>query len=81
MAPRWLRVSTPHFEMYTTGGEGQALDELRTFEQVRYFFLKKNGAESVGSGPVRIVAFRSEEEFLPYRPNASAFAYYEQGRN
>lgn len=78
---RWLRVSTPHFEMYTTGSEEQALAELQMFEQVRYFFLRADGANSVGSEPVRIVAFRSEQEFRPYSPNASAFAYYEQARN
>lgn len=77
----WLRVSTPHFEMYTTGSEAQALDELHTFEQVRNFFFQTEGAKSVGSAPVRIIAFRSELEFRPYSPNGSAFAYYERARN
>lgn len=79
--PHWLRVSTPHFAMYTTDSETQAVGELRMFEQVRYFFLKEDGANSVGSNPVRIVAFRSEQEFQPYSPNTTAFAYYEQARN
>jgi hypothetical protein len=67
--------------MYTTDSEQQALGELRIFEQVRYFFLQTAGAESVGSNPVRIIAFGSRQEYQPYSPNASAFAYYERARN
>lgn len=78
---QWLRISTPHFEMYTTNSEQQALAELRMFEQVRDFFLHTAGAESVAGNPVRIIAFSSRQEYLPYSPNASAFAYYEQARN
>ncbi|MGH9610725.1 MAG: hypothetical protein ACRD34_13755, partial [Bryobacteraceae bacterium] len=81
MKPHWLRISAPHFEMYTTGGEQQALAELRMFEQVRHFFLETAGAKSVGSNPVRIIAFHSRQEYQPYSPNASAFAYYEQARS
>ncbi|MGH9654234.1 MAG: tetratricopeptide repeat protein [Bryobacteraceae bacterium] len=81
LKPHWLRISAPHFEMYTTGGEQQALAELRMFEQVRHFFLETAGAKSVGSNPVRIIAFHSRQEYQPYSPNASAFAYYEQARS
>ena len=79
-AQRWIRVSTPHFEMLTTNNEKQATRALQTFEQVRYFFLKNNGKQQAPDGLVRILAFSSEKEYKPYRMNEGAFAYYLQSR-
>lgn len=75
-AEHWIRVSTPHFEMYTTNGEKQAIGALQVFEQVRYFFMEKSPSKTAPNDVVRIIAFRSEKEYKPYKPNEGAFAYY-----
>lgn len=75
-AEHWIRVSSPHFEMYTTNGERQATEALKVFEQVRYFFLQRSSSKTAPNDMVRIIAFRSEKEYKPYRPNEGAFAYY-----
>lgn len=79
-AEHWIRVTTPHFEMYTTNGEKQATAALEVFEQVRYFFLQNSKSKTVPGTPVRIIAFRSEKEYTPYRFNEGAFAYYLRSR-
>ncbi len=74
--PRWTRIVSPNFEMYTTAGERSARDTFRFFEQVRSFFLQTMPASSTKSEPVRIVAFSSMKEYEPYRLNEFAIAYY-----
>jgi tetratricopeptide (TPR) repeat protein len=75
-ADHWIRLTTPHFEMYTTNGEKQSTAALEVFEQVRYFFLQNSKSKTAPTTPVRIIAFRSEKEFKPYRFNEGSFAYY-----
>ena len=79
-AQHWITVSTPHFEMYTTNSEKQAIRSLQVFEQVRYFFGQNSKNKRAPEEQVRIIAFSSEREFKPYRPNAGTFAYYQQSR-
>ena len=76
----WIRLTTPHFEMYTTNSEKQGTAALNVFEQVRYFFLENSQSQTAPGATVRIIAFRSEKEFNPYRFNEGAFAYYMPGR-
>jgi hypothetical protein len=77
---RWICVTTPHFEMYTTSSEKQAVRTLQVLEQVRYFFLQRSVSKQAPSSRVRIIAFSSEKDYKPYRPNAGTFAYYLQSR-
>ncbi len=79
-AEHWLRLRTPHFEMYTTNSEKQGTAALQVFEQVRYFFLENSHSKSAPDVSVRIIAFRSEKEYKPYRLNGGAFAYYLRSR-
>jgi hypothetical protein len=79
-AEHWIRLTTPHFEMYTTNGEKQGTAALSVFEQVRYFFLQNSKSKTASGTPVRIIAFRSEKEYRPYRLNEGAFAYYLRSR-
>jgi Tfp pilus assembly protein PilF len=66
--------------MYTTNSEKQATRALQVFEQVRYFFLQNSKNKQAPQGRVRIIAFSSEKDYKPYRPNAGTFAYYLQSR-
>jgi tetratricopeptide (TPR) repeat protein len=79
-AEHWIRLTTPHFEMYTTNSEKQGTAALKVFEQVRYFFLQKSKSKRASDTPVRVIAFRSEKEYRPYRLNEGAFAYYIRSR-
>lgn len=79
-AEHWTRLVTPHFEMYTTNSPKQGASALNVFEQVRYFFLQNSHGKTAPDTPVRIIAFRSDKEFKPYRTNEGTFAYYLRSR-
>ncbi len=79
-AEHWIRLTTPHFEIYTTNSEKQGTAALQVFEQVRYFFVQSSHLKTAPDTAVRIIAFRSEKEFKPYRVNEGAFAYYVRSR-
>ena len=77
-ADQWIRLKTDDFEMYTTHDKKRGLETLAAFEQVKSFFQTINPHKPLES-PARIVAFRSEQEYLPYRIHDGAFAYYLHG--
>jgi len=76
----WIRLTTPHFELYSTAGEKKAREALLYFEQVRSFFLETSGSKKAPEFPVRIIAFNSEKQYAPYRARSTAFAYYTSNR-
>jgi tetratricopeptide (TPR) repeat protein len=78
---QWVKLETPHFELYTTAGEKKGREAILYFEQVRSFFLQASPSKHAPEFPVRIVAFRSESQYKPYRMNDSAVAYYTPGRD
>lgn len=75
-APNWVRMESPHFELFTNAGERSGRRTILFFEQVRDFFLKTGNVGEVPSVPVRIIRFRSPKEFEPYRPFKAAAAFY-----
>jgi len=74
--PRWLKITSPNFELFTTAAERNAREVARQFEQVRAFFMEAMGLGLKPDTPVRIVVFRSDKEFAPYAPNDIAAAFY-----
>ena len=75
-ADQWIRVTTPHFELLTTAGKKKAREAILYFEQVRSFFLQASPSKRVPEFPLRIIAFRGEKQYKPYRVNDFAAAYY-----
>ena len=80
-AEHWIKLTSPHFRMYTTSGRAKAVDALRTFEEAHDFFAARSFSKPVAEDPVQIIAFSSEKEYAPYRVNKGAFAYYQRGHN
>ena len=80
-AEQWVKLTTPHFELFTDAGEKKGREAILYFEQVRGFFLEASPSKHVPEFPVRIVAFRGEKQYQPYRINDFAIAYYTQSRS
>ena len=80
-ADHWVKLTTPNFELYTTAGEKKGREAILYFEQVRSFFLEASASKHASEFPVRIVAFRGEKQYQPYRLNEFATAYFARGRN
>lgn len=77
--PVWIRASTPHFEIYTSAGEKQARKMLLHFERVRMFFEQASGSKAELANPLRIIGFRNEREYKPFRVKEFSRAYYAHG--
>ena len=58
----WIRVASSNFELYTNAGERRGKEAVRHFEQVRTFFLKATGIATRSRFPVRIIAFRNDND-------------------
>lgn len=80
-AGQWVKLTTPNFELYTSAGEKKGREAILYFEQVRSFFQEASASKRASEFPVRIVAFRGEKQYQPYRMNESAFAYFARGRS
>ncbi len=77
---QWIHLTTPHFEMYTTGGEKRAREVILYFEEVRSFFAQAAPVRGVTEFPVRIIAFKNAKQYENYRINSFASAFYTKGR-
>jgi Tfp pilus assembly protein PilF len=74
--PRWIRMPSGDFEIYSSAGEGETRLALQYFERVRDFFEQAMGGSAQKTDPVRIIIFNSKKEYEPYRPNEFASAFY-----
>ena len=74
--PKWVKLRSANFELYTSAGERAGRRTIQQFERTRSFFQQAMQLEASHSNPVRIVLFRSTKEYSPYRPGEVADAYY-----
>lgn len=72
----WITMHTESFRVYSSASERSTREALNRLERVRGFFVQFTGIEPDKSAPVSVVLFGSEKEYLPYRFNAFAVAYY-----
>lgn len=75
-APTWRLARTQHFEIYSQAGDATARSALMWFEQLRTFFQQQTGLNLDNRPPVLVVAFRSDNEYRPYRLRSTSDAYY-----
>lgn len=74
--PRWQKIKSSNFELFTDAGAHSGCDLSRRFEQIHGFFLDALGLDLSSIPPARIVVFRSQPDFARYAPNESAAAFY-----
>jgi tetratricopeptide (TPR) repeat protein len=63
----WIKATSPNFDMYTNSNVHEAQLTLRTFEQVRDFFVRMTGNEAPTRLPITIVGFRNRKDYKPYQ--------------
>ncbi len=76
----WTLARSAHFEVYSQAGEHNAQSTLLWLERVRAFFVRAGvataGADLERHGRVRVIAFKSRQEYAAYRPHPTADAYF-----
>jgi Flp pilus assembly protein TadD len=75
-AGEWSKVSSPHFELFTTAGEKKGREAVLYFEQVNDLFQRMSAVKRNQTGRVRIVAFSSPKEYQPFSPGEGFSAFY-----
>ncbi len=76
--PKWIRVPSSDFEIYSSAGEGDTRRVLQSFERVRDFFEQATGSKGRSREPVHVIVFGSKKEYELYRPIDFATAFYTQ---
>ena len=72
----WIRLKSENFEILSSASESKSNTVLQQFEQVAGFFQQLNKTPSNNAIPVRIILFGSQIEYIPYRMNESASAFF-----
>jgi Flp pilus assembly protein TadD len=75
----WIRVTSPHFEIYTDTGEPSARRVLTRFEQARQIFAASTGWSQSGKRNILILLFGSEREFATLQPGGTIRGFYQSG--
>ena len=76
---KWVRVQSNDIEVLSNAGTGAAREALRRFEQIQHVFRSRTSQRNITSLPVRIVVFKSEDDFRPFQVSDSAAGYYQPG--
>ncbi|HLJ47964.1 MAG TPA: tetratricopeptide repeat protein [Bryobacteraceae bacterium] len=72
----WTVARSAHFEVYSQAGPQAASSALAWFEQLREFFVQQTGLSADGHAPIRVIGFRSADQYREYRLRPTADAYY-----
>ena len=80
-APNWVRIESPHFELFTNAGERSGRRTILYFEKVRTFFHRTANLGKASAFPARLILFRTRKELTPFQPYEAAAAYTLAGLN
>jgi Tfp pilus assembly protein PilF len=72
---KWVKIQSSHFELFTPAGEKRGRDAIIYFETIRQFFLTATNSK-LPPERTTIIAFNSDKDYEPYRPNEFATAFY-----
>ncbi len=81
--PKWLKLRSEHFEIYSAEDEKQSRGVLEQLERVRKAYELLTDAKMPAEKRVQVVLFRNEKEYREYAPDTLSSAHYigERGRD
>jgi tetratricopeptide (TPR) repeat protein len=74
--PTWILMQNENFRVYSSASERDTREVLNQFELIRKFFNQITAAKPEKVEPVPVMVFGTEKEYLPFRLNEFATAYY-----
>ncbi|MBI4876876.1 MAG: tetratricopeptide repeat protein [Acidobacteria bacterium] len=78
-APRWIRLHSERFEVFTTAGEPAARSLLEHLDQARRVFAGFAPGDRGVPLPIRVYLFGAESDFAGYRPADSTGGFFQSG--
>lgn len=76
---KWTHLRSDNLEMYTETTPLRAQETARSLEQIHNFFAKSMGVREDLLGTTYVIGFKSEEDFLHFRPKVDTVSYYVAG--
>ncbi len=76
LATEWVKLKSPHFELYTSQPEESGREALAHFERLHNAFRAPGSNPKRIFPPVRVILFSGFNEFGFYSPGGMANAYY-----
>lgn len=74
----WIRINEGPFSVYTQGSPADAVSLIQSFQQLQSALAQGTDLHPDEGAELKIIAFRSEVEFAPYRFNPGSCAFYQQ---
>ncbi|HSB14891.1 MAG TPA: tetratricopeptide repeat protein, partial [Bryobacteraceae bacterium] len=78
-AAGWVRLESPHFELLTNAGEATGRTLLDRLEEIHGVFRSLPGNRPSPPVPTRVLLFRSESDFRPFRLSETTTGYFQAG--
>lgn len=75
-AQQWISLHSSQIELITGNSESEGQAAFQLLEGARQFFENGSTLSVTLKQPVRVFAFRSKDEYAPYRLNSSAFGHF-----
>ncbi len=75
----WIRLESPHFELYTDAGSRRGQSILERLELVRHAFAGAPGSPVLAPLPVRVLLLASAGAFRPLRASESTVGFFQSG--
>ncbi|MBK9168614.1 MAG: hypothetical protein IPM24_14245 [Bryobacterales bacterium] len=72
----WRKLTSTHFELYSSVGDRRARAALQTLEQTMEVFAQFTRSRPVLDNRVRVVLFRDQREYNQYAPDPQTAAFY-----
>ncbi len=76
-AARWVRMDGPHFELLTNASEATGRTLLERLEEIHGVFRSLPGNRPAPPVPTRVLLFRSESDFRPFRLSETTTGYFQ----
>jgi tetratricopeptide (TPR) repeat protein len=76
---KWLKFTTPHFEIYTDAGERKGRDALKRLEQLRQALEFIPRSQNAPQPPVRVFLFDNDRDYKNYKPAGAGPGYHQAG--
>lgn len=76
IAAEWVKLKSPHFELYTSQPEQRGREALAHFERLHNAFRAPGSNSNRSFAPVRVILFSGFNEFGFYSPGGMAKAYF-----
>ena len=76
---KWLKFTTPNFELYTDAGERKGRDALKRLDQLRQILQSIPQSQNGPLAPLRVYLFDKDTEYRNFKPATAGSGFHATG--